>query len=46
MSRVSKLHASVIMIGAAILAVIGGAAIAQQNKDTAKVPDGLALSEF
>ena len=28
------------------LAVIGGSAIAQQNKDTIAVPDGLALSEF
>ena len=28
------------------LAAFGGVAIAQQNKDTAKVPDGLALSEF
>jgi hypothetical protein len=31
---------------AASLAVLGGAAIAQQNKDSVKVPDGLALSEF
>jgi hypothetical protein len=30
----------------ASLAAAGGAAIAQQNKDTVKVPDGLALSEF
>ena len=35
-----------IAIGAASLAVLGGVAIAQQNKDTVKVPDGLALSEF
>ncbi|HEX4637191.1 MAG TPA: cytochrome P460 family protein [Rhizomicrobium sp.] len=28
------------------LAVFGGGAIAQQNKETVKVPDGLALSEF
>src|SRR3954471_12812198 len=28
------------------LAALGSVAIAQQNKDTAKVPDGLALSEF
>lgn len=28
------------------LAILGGAAIAQQNKDSVKVPDGLALSEF
>ena len=46
MSHISKIHASVVAIGVAILAAIGGTAIAQQNKDTAKVPDGLALSEF
>jgi Cytochrome P460 len=28
------------------LAALGSVAIAQQNKDSAKVPDGLALSEF
>jgi Cytochrome P460 len=28
------------------LAALGSVAIAQQNKDTVKVPDGLALSEF
>src|SRR5579872_3422218 len=28
------------------LAVLGGAAIAQQNKETVSVPGGLALSEF
>jgi hypothetical protein len=33
-------------IAALSLAAVGGAAIAQQNKDTVKVPDGLALSEF
>jgi hypothetical protein len=31
---------------AASLVTAGGVAIAQQNKDSAKVPDGLALSEF
>jgi Cytochrome P460 len=31
---------------AASLAAFGGAAIAQKNKDSVKVPDGLALSEF
>ena len=35
-----------IAIAAASLATAGGVAIAQQNKDTVKVPDGLALSEF
>jgi len=44
MPRISKIHASVIAISATMLVI--GAAIAQQNKDTAKVPDGLALSEF
>lgn len=36
------------VIGASLvpLAIWDGAAIAQQNKDTVKVPDGLALSEF
>src|SRR5258707_456980 len=46
MPRISKIHLSVIAIGATMLAALGGAAIAQQNKDSAKVPDGLALSEF
>src|SRR5689334_15986231 len=31
---------------AASFAVLGGVAMAQQNKDSVKVPDGLALSEF
>lgn len=44
MPRISKLHVSVMAIGA--LAVLGSVAVAQQNKDTIKVPDGLALSEF
>jgi hypothetical protein len=35
-----------IAICALSLAAFGGVAIAQQNKDTVKVPDGLALSEF
>ncbi len=46
MSRISRLQIAVIAVGSTILAALGGAAIAQQNKDTAKVPDGLALSEF
>jgi hypothetical protein len=46
MPRISKIHLSVTAIGIAVLAALGGAAIAQQNKDSAKVPDGLALSEF
>jgi hypothetical protein len=46
MPRISKIDISAIAIGATMLAALGGAAIAQQNKDSVKVPDGLALSEF
>lgn len=46
MPRISKIDISVIAIGVTILAAISGGAIAQQNKDSVKVPDGLALSEF
>jgi len=50
MSHISKLHRTVaITVIGASLAALGGAAIAQQsgdNKDTIKIPDGLALSEF
>ena len=50
MSHISKLHRTVaIAVIGASLAALGGAAIAQQggdNKDTIKIPDGLALSEF
>jgi len=42
-ARLSILAAS---LAAVSLALWGGAAIAQQNKDSVKVPDGLALSEF
>lgn len=45
MSRISPVALAVSLAGAGI-AIWGGAAIAQQNKDTVKVPDGLALSEF
>ena len=31
---------------AVLVAALAGAALAQQNKDSVKVPDGLALSEF
>jgi hypothetical protein len=44
MLHISKFRLSVTAIG--IAAALGGVAVAQQNKDTAKVPDGLALSEF
>ncbi len=33
-------------VAAISFAAFGGAAISQQNKDTVKVPEGLALSEF
>jgi len=46
MLRISKIYLSMTAIAVAVLATAGGAAIAQQNKATAKVPDGLALSEF
>ena len=46
MSRISRIHLLIVAAGVTALAVLGGAAIAQQNKDSAKVPDGLALSEF
>ncbi|MEO8301922.1 MAG: cytochrome P460 family protein [Rhizomicrobium sp.] len=46
MPRISKIHVCVIAIGAAMLAAVGGVAIAQQNKATIRIPDGLALSEF
>src|SRR6516225_2794339 len=42
MSRTRK-H---LAVAALLLAGLAGAAIAQQNKDSVKVPDGLALSEF
>ncbi|HMH65027.1 MAG TPA: cytochrome P460 family protein [Rhizomicrobium sp.] len=43
MSRISH---KTVFVSVLSLAVLGGAAIAQQNKATVKVPDGLALSEF
>jgi hypothetical protein len=46
MSRIFSSRASTMVIGAAALAVLGGAAIAAQDKYTVQVPDGLALSEF
>jgi hypothetical protein len=49
MSRISKFlnrkNISTAIIGASLV-TLGGVAIAQQNKDTVKVPDGLSLSEF
>ena len=46
MLRMSASQLSVFAIGAALLAILGGAAIAAQDKYTVQVPDGLALSEF
>src|SRR4029079_5278928 len=47
MSRISNaLTRKSIFIGILALAALGGAAIAQQNKDSVQVPGGLALSEF
>jgi hypothetical protein len=43
MSARGKIAFAVIAVS---LAALGGVAIAQQNKDSVKVPDGLALSEF
>jgi hypothetical protein len=37
---------SITMIGAVSLAVVGGIALAAQDKYTVKVPGGLAFSEF
>jgi hypothetical protein len=45
MSRISRKNLF-FAAAAFALAALGSAAIAQQNKDTVKVPDGLALSEF
>jgi hypothetical protein len=47
MSRISNpLTSRRILIAAFTLAALGGVAIAQQNKDSVQVPNGLALSEF
>jgi hypothetical protein len=47
MSPISKPRRNIrIAVIGASLAALGGVAIAQQNKESAKVPDGLALSEF
>jgi len=46
MPRISASQFSAFAIGAALLAILGGAAIAAQDKYTVQVPDGLALSEF
>jgi hypothetical protein len=47
MSRISNiLTRKRILIAGVALAALGGVAIAQQNKDSVQVPNGLALSEF
>jgi cytochrome P460 len=42
----NKLASSVIATGAVALTICGGIALAQQNKYTLQVPNGLAFSEF
>jgi hypothetical protein len=42
----TRIASSVTMIIAVVLAVLGGMALAQQDKYTLKVPGGLAFSEF
>ena len=42
----TRVPSSVIATIALVLAVLGGAAIAAQDKYTVKVPGGLAFSEF
>ena len=37
---------AILALALAPFAIWGGVAVAQQNKDSVKVPDGLALSEF
>lgn len=47
MSRIALTRKNLsLAVIATSLTVLGGVAIAQQNKDSVKVPDGLALSEF
>ncbi|HET7084500.1 MAG TPA: cytochrome P460 family protein [Rhizomicrobium sp.] len=47
MSRISNiLTRKRTLIAGVALAALGGVAIAQQNKDSVQVPNGLALSEF
>ena len=42
----TKILSSIVVIGAVVLAVLGGRAISAQDKYTVKVPGGLAFSEF
>jgi len=46
MSRISTISFPSLAAGAALLAFLGGAAIAAQDRYALKVPDGLAFSEF
>src|SRR6478609_12037472 len=41
-----RIPSSMIVIGAVVLALLGGKAISAQNKYALKVPGGLAFSEF
>jgi len=45
-NRSNRLARKSILVAGVALAALGGVAIAQQNKDSIKIPDGLALSEF
>ena len=42
----TKILSSIVVIGAVVLAVLGGMALSAQDKYTVKVPGGLAFSEF
>ena len=42
----TRIPSSMIVIGAVVLALLGGKAISAQDKYALKVPGGLAFSEF
>jgi hypothetical protein len=44
--RHRKIFPAVLIVGIVLSGLIGIGLAAQQNKDTVKVPGGLALSEF
>jgi hypothetical protein len=46
MLRISTIPVPAIAMGAVLFAVLGGAAVAAQDRYTVAVPDGLAFSEF
>lgn len=45
MSRISKSHIAIVLAGAGVIAGLGGA-LAQQDKYSVKVPNGLGFSDF